>query len=73
MPPIKDNMSIKIYRAVYQRADNSFFHRSNLGFHRWVKAEDMQLIRDEIRIIEGDGEPPTIIGWEEMELEADEA
>ena len=56
MPPNKDTMSIKIYRAVYQHADNSFFHRSNFGFHRWVKAEDMQLIRNEIRLIEGDSE-----------------
>ena len=66
-------MAIKIYRAVYRGGDGeTFFSRSNLNFHRWVVASDMEAARVELNTVVNSGTPPTIIGWEEMELEADE-
>ena len=65
-------MSIKIYRAVYRKGNGTYFDRSNLNFHRWVTTDDMAAAKTELLTVLDDGTPPVIIGWEEMELEADE-
>ena len=66
-------MSIKIYRAVYQKGNGgTYFDRSNLNFHRWVLVADMAAAKSELLAVVEDGVPPIIIGWEEMALEADE-
>jgi len=65
-------MVIKIYRAVYQGAAGTYLERTNLSFHRWVTADDMEAAKEELRAVLDEGAPRIIIGWEEMELEADE-
>lgn len=69
-------MSPKIYRAVYKYPPGSI----DYSFSRWATAEEMQDVRDFLDTIAdinaGEDRPPeedpVIIGWQQMELEADE-
>jgi len=69
-------MSTSIYRAVYLYPPLSL----DYSFSKWVTADKMQDVRDYLASIAdinaGENRPPeddpVIIGWQQMELEADE-
>jgi len=75
-------MSTSIYRAVYLYPPLSL----DYSFSKWVTADKMQDVRDYLASMDylasitdinaGENRPPeddpVIIGWQQMELEADE-
>lgn len=65
---------IKIYRCAYV---NNGSPDARVHFSGWVRVEGMEEAKAEILSVlileEGGGRtPPIILGWEEMQLEADE-
>ena len=65
-------MASKIYRLAY------IFETGDVKFSGWVRAEDMADCKARVNAIQqagansSDGVPPTIVGWEEKKIEADE-
>ena len=60
---------IKIYRACYVVGDDE---EARVNFSRWVQADGYDEILAELSIeLDPPGTDPTLLGWEEKELDTD--
>ena len=67
--------TVKVYRLAYCFDRNGGV--ANIKFSNWVRVDDLDAVENYINSVqpEGDGSPagvdPTILGWEEKELDTD--
>ena len=58
---------LKIYRAAYIKGDDE---DAQVHFSGWVELDGLDEVEAEI-VSAGAGQAPTVLGWEEMELDTE--